>query len=36
MTETVWNGFRCIEFLFEGKEAILVFPKTENKTKTGY
>lgn len=33
MTETVWNGFRCIEFLFEGKEAILVFPKKENKNK---
>lgn len=33
MTETTWNGFRCIEFLFEEKEAILVFPKKENENK---
>lgn len=34
MTETLWNGFRCIEFSFEGKEAILVFPNEENKNKS--
>lgn len=33
MTETVWNGFRCIEFLFEGQEATLVFPKEANESK---
>ena len=33
MTETTWNGFRCIEFLFEGKEAILVFPEKANEAK---
>ncbi|MDD6308884.1 MAG: alpha/beta hydrolase [Clostridia bacterium] len=31
MTESTWNGFRRIDFLFEGREAILVFPKEENK-----
>ena len=33
MQETIWNGYRRIDFLFEGREAILVFPNeaTENK-----
>lgn len=26
MTETMWNGYRRIDFLFEGRECILVFP----------
>ncbi len=26
MTETTWNGYRRIDFTFEGREAILVFP----------
>lgn len=30
MTESLWNGFRCINFIFEGKEAILVFPEKPN------
>lgn len=33
MAETLWNGFRRIDFLFEGHEAILVFPEKENKNK---
>ncbi len=33
MTETIWNGFRCIEFLFEGQEATLVFPKEANESR---
>ena len=32
MTESIWNGFRHIDFTFEGREAILVFPD-ENKRK---
>ena len=33
MNETTWNGFRRIDFEFEGREAILVFPKTPNTNK---
>ena len=31
-TESMWNGFRRIDFTFEDREAILVFPNEENKT----
>ena len=27
MTESTWNGFKRIDFLFEGRECILVFPE---------
>ena len=30
-TQSIWNGFERIDFLFEGRAAILVFPKDENK-----
>ena len=30
MTESVWNGFRRIDFEFEGMAAILVFPSEPN------
>ncbi len=30
MTESTWNGFRRIDFTFEGREAILVFPDENN------
>lgn len=33
MTETVWNGFRRIDFKFDGKNAIIVFPETPNENK---
>lgn len=33
MTETQWNGFKRIDFLFEGREAVLVFPETANENK---
>ena len=33
MEEMLWNGFKRIDFTFEGREAILVFPKTPNKNK---
>ena len=33
MQETTWNGFRRIDFVFEGMEAILVFPKEPNANK---
>ena len=33
MTEAIWNGFRCIDFTFEGKDAILVFPHRVDKNK---
>ena len=33
MKESSWNGFKRIDFEFEGKEAIIVFPKTPNKNK---
>ncbi len=34
MTETIWNGFRRIDFEFEGKNAILVFPNEPNAEKS--
>ena len=33
MIETVWNGFKRIDFLFEGRNAIIVFPNTANQNK---
>lgn len=33
MQETLWNGFRRVDFLFEGREAILVFPTEANENK---
>lgn len=33
MTESVWNGFKRIDFEFEGMAAILVFPKEANGNK---
>ncbi len=33
MQEVLWYGFKRIDFLFEGREAIIVFPKTANKNK---
>ncbi len=33
MTESIWNGFRRIDFVFEGRDAILVFPNKANKNK---
>ena len=33
MTESMWNGFRRIDFEFEGMNAILVFPEEANKNK---
>ena len=33
MNKTTWNGFDRIDFSFEGREAILVFPKTANANK---
>ena len=36
MKETLWNGFKRIDFEFEGREAILVFPQTPNKNKKIY
>lgn len=32
MQENTWNGFKSLEFTFEGREATLVFPSDENKT----
>ena len=29
---TLWNGFRRLDFKFEGRDAILVFPDNANKT----
>ncbi len=31
--ETEWNGYKMLEFEFEGQNALLVFPKTQNKRK---
>ena len=31
-TKSEWNGFERIDFIFEGREALLIFPKEENKT----
>lgn len=33
MTETIWNGFKRIDFEFEGREAILIFPEKANENK---
>ena len=33
MTESIWNGFKRIDFEFEGMRAILVFPKEANENK---
>ena len=33
MKETIWNGFKRIDFEFEGREAILVFPDKANEDK---
>ena len=33
MTESIWNGFKRIDFEFEGMKAILVFPKEANENK---
>lgn len=30
MEKTLWNGFQCIKFMFEGREATLVFPEEAN------
>ncbi len=30
MTETIWNGFKRIDFTFEGMDAIVVFPEKAN------
>ena len=32
MTESTWNGYRRLDFEFLGREAILIFPREENKT----
>lgn len=31
ITKSTWNGFERLDFLFEGREAILIIPKDENK-----
>lgn len=33
ISETLWHGFHRIDFLFEGKKAILVFPETSEKNR---
>lgn len=33
MTETRYNGFKRIDFTFEGMDAVLVFPETPNENK---
>ena len=33
MNETIWNGFRRVDFLFEGREALIVFPHQANESK---
>ena len=33
MQETTWNGFRRLDFSFEGRRAILVFPEQANESK---
>ena len=33
MLESMWNGFKRIDFEFEGREAILVFPNVSNEKK---
>ena len=32
MTESLYHGYRRIDFTFEGREALIVFPKDDNKT----
>ncbi len=32
MTESIWNGFRRIDFIFEGREVIVVFADEANRT----
>jgi len=32
ITKSKWNGFDCIDFLFEDRKAIIVFPGDENKS----
>ena len=33
MQETLYNGFRRIDFTFEGREALLIFPEKPNENK---
>lgn len=33
MTETTWNGFKRLDFEFEGREAILILPENANEDK---
>lgn len=33
MTQSTWNGYRRLDFTFEGRNAILVFPQEENENK---
>lgn len=33
MKESIWNGFKRLDFMFEGNEAILVFPNNPTKDK---
>lgn len=33
MQETIYNGFRRIDFTFEGREALLIFPEKPNENK---
>ena len=33
MRESIWNGFKRIDFEFENREAILIFPDNANKNK---
>ncbi|MBE6947620.1 MAG: alpha/beta hydrolase [Ruminococcaceae bacterium] len=33
MTESTWNGFKRLDFSFEGRSAILVFPEKANENK---
>lgn len=33
MKETLWNGFKRIDFSFDGHDAILIFPEKPNKDK---
>ena len=33
--ETTWNGFRRLDFTFEGREAILVCPSTSGEEAAG-
>jgi|LSQX01.2.fsa_nt_gb pimeloyl-ACP methyl ester carboxylesterase len=32
MKESIWNGFKRVDFTFEGMDAIIVFPDNSNKT----